>query len=202
MTVPISPIVTDNRWAGTCKSLVSGWILMLFAYGARSRTRTHRLLSTKQVLYQMSYTGETGLLSVYLLARQRLRQQIFRLIKMHPWRNNLFLQRCTPVHSFSSLELGGWSSRYGIEPSSASMKKQPLHPRWGKNPCSKSRNPRRFFFFTSNVKQRILYSYIVAGWHSFVNSYFCTLTKECTNLQFGTLAWYPQTQRCLLWYPT
>ena len=138
----------------------------------------------------------------YLLARQRLRQQIFRLIKMHPWRNNLFLQRCTPVHSFSSLELGGWSSRYGIEPSSASMKKQPLHPRWGKNPCSKSRNPRRFFFFTSNVKQRILYSYIVAGWHSFVNSYFCTLTKECTNLQFGTLAWYPQTQRCLLWYPT
>ena len=32
---------------------------MLFAYGARSRTRTHRLLSTKQVLYQMSYTGET-----------------------------------------------------------------------------------------------------------------------------------------------
>ena len=116
--------------------------------------------------------------------------------------NQLFLQRCTPVHSLSSLELGGWSSRYGIEPSSASMKKQPLHPRWGKNPCSGSTNPRRFFFFTSNVKQRILYSYIVAGWHSFVNLYFCTLTKERTNLKLDTLAWYPQTQRCVLWYPT
>jgi len=26
------------------------------------------------------------------------------------------------------------------------MKKQPLHPRWGKNPYSESTNPRRFFY--------------------------------------------------------
>ena len=39
----------------------------------------------------------------------------------------------------------------------ASMKKQPLHPRWGKNPRFGSKNPRRFFFFTNNVKQRVRY---------------------------------------------
>ena len=90
--------------------------------------------------------------------------------------NQLFLQRCTD-RNMSVLVLFIPDQLHPIKNTvgvliNASMKKQPLHPRWGKNPYSKSRNPRRFFFFTSNVKQRILYSYIVAGWHSFVNHYF------------------------------
>ena len=39
---------------------------MLFAYGAPTMIRTPGLFSTKELLYQLSYRGKTGLPSAYL----------------------------------------------------------------------------------------------------------------------------------------
>ena len=41
--------------------------------------------------------------------------------------------------------------------------------------CTPVKKQLPLFQLTSNVKQRILYSYIVAGWHSFVNRSFLVL---------------------------